>query len=133
MSVRELNPGGTALVSVTTIPANRARQCVDKPTRTAVVKVVPAGVSSQTIVTFTNKLVPGSGYLKVCNVAGSGITEVTDFTYTVGSDTVIVPAGPLPGGYCVVVGKFPFASQTATESIPKGDRVSSSRWLPGLG
>jgi hypothetical protein len=123
VTVKEEFRPGSKLVGVSTIPAGRLVSD-NLSSRTAVVKVVPGNVSTQTIVTFTNKMVPGSGYLKVCNAAGSGVAQGTDITYTIGSTKVSVPAGPAPGGYCVVAGKFAFGSQTVTESIPSGDHVT---------
>jgi hypothetical protein len=124
VTVTEVSRAGPKLVSVSTIPANRLISD-NLSARTAVVKVVPGNVSTETIVTFTNKSVPGSGRLKICKVAGAGITVGTDFSYTVGSQSVTVPAGPAPGGYCEIVGKFKFGTQTITEKIPAGDSVSS--------
>ncbi len=129
VTVRELKRAGSRLVSVTTIPANRLVSD-NLATRTAVVKVVPGGLSTQTVVTFTNKFVPGSGYLKICQVAGKGITVGSDFSFTAGSQKVSVPAGPAPGGYCVIAGKLPFGNLAIVQMIPGEDKVSSIRTAP---
>ena len=71
--------------------------------------------------------------LKICKVAGFGVpvspgNGVPPFRFTVGTKVVSVPAGPPPGGYCVVVGSnYPLGSiVTIKESpIPNGDQVSS--------
>jgi hypothetical protein len=77
------------------------------------------------------------GTLKICKVAGLGVSVGTPFTfnYTVGSasGSVSVPAGPAPGGYCVVVGTFPAGAYKITESIPTGDSVSSITAVPSGG
>jgi hypothetical protein len=124
VTVTEVSRAGSTLVAVATIPVNRLISD-NLPARTAVVKVVPGGVSRETIVTFTNKVKPGTGLVKVCQVAGSGVSVGTNFMFTVGTTPVTVPAGPEPGGYCEIVGKFPFGDQTITQSIPAGDAVSS--------
>lgn len=67
---------------------------------------------------------PG-GTLKVCKVAGPGVTSGTRYTFTAGSTTFTVPAGPAPGGTCVVAPTaFPVgAVVTVKERIPPGDTV----------
>jgi hypothetical protein len=65
------------------------------------------------------------GTLKICKVAGYGIPVGTPFTFTAGTKTVSVPAGPAPGGYCQVVGSAPVGTVgTVTETIPAGDSVT---------
>jgi hypothetical protein len=72
-----------------------------------------------------------TGILKICKVAGTGITVGTSFTFTAGSSTVTVPAGPAPGGTCMVGPSFPVGtSVTVTEMIPAGDTVSSISVAP---
>lgn len=41
--------------------------------------------------------------LKVCKVAGDGVAIGAPFTFDAGGNTVTVPAGPAPKGYCQVV------------------------------
>ncbi len=54
-------------------------------------------------------IVPQVGTFKLCKVAGPGVTVGTLFTFVVRPSNVYfgmpytVPAGPAPGGYCVVV------------------------------
>src|ERR1700674_5005217 len=43
----------------------------------------------------------GGGTLKLCKVAGSGIAPGTPFSFTAGTSSFTVPAGPAPGGTCV--------------------------------
>ena len=68
-----------------------------------------------------------SGFLKVCKVAGPGIAIGTLFNFTAGASTFTVPAGPAPGGTCVVVGAIaPVGSNvTVAEIVPAGNTVSS--------
>jgi hypothetical protein len=66
------------------------------------------------------------GILKVCKVAGLGITIGSSYTFTAGSSTFTVPAGPAPGGYCVVGPSFSVGTNvTISETIPAGNAVSS--------
>lgn len=67
-----------------------------------------------------------TGVVKVCKEAGLGVAVGTPFHFTVGSSTLTVPAGPAPGGYCVVGPSFPVSMVvTVTEVIPAGDFVSA--------
>ena len=78
----------------------------------------PAGVASP-------------GLLKVCKVAGPGIAVGTPFTFTAGSSTFTVPAGPAPGGTCVIGPSFPVGSNvTVAEDVPPGYTVSSIAVAP---
>jgi hypothetical protein len=67
-----------------------------------------------------------TGILKVCKVAGPGIAIGTPFTFTAGSGTFTVPAGPAPGGTCVVGPSFAVGSNvTVAETMQPGITVSS--------
>lgn len=89
--------------------------------------VVNGNVSTETIVTFVNK--PVAGTVKICQVAGPGVSTGTNFSFTnsANSQTAAVPAGPSPGGYCTVLnGTFTGGQQvTITQAIPSGDTVSA--------
>jgi hypothetical protein len=67
------------------------------------------------------------GILKVCKVAGPGITVGETFHFMAISKPFTVPAGPPPGGTCVVVGQnYPVPSGVIVkEQIPPGVTVSS--------
>ncbi|HEV7880956.1 DUF5979 domain-containing protein [Bradyrhizobium sp.] len=68
----------------------------------------------------------GAGILKVCKVAGPGIAIGTPFTFTAGSSTFTVPAGPAPGGTCVVGPSLAVGSNvTVAETMQPGITVSS--------
>jgi len=72
-----------------------------------------------------------TGILKVCKVAGPGIAVGTPFSFTAGSSTFAVPAGPPPGGTCMVGPSFPVGTKiTVAETIPVGDTVSSITVAP---
>jgi hypothetical protein len=130
VTIKEVKRTGFALASVTTMPSARLVS-VNLSTQTAVVKVPAGGVSTETIATFTNKAVTGTGTLKICEAAGSGVAVGTSFTFDVGGKTVTVPAGPAPGGYCVIVGSYSIGSHvTITQHIPTGDTVASIAVAP---
>ncbi len=78
---------------------------------------VKARINGATTVTYTDV---GSGTLKICKVAGMGVSVGTPFTFSYttvsGSGTVTVPAGPAPGGYCVVAGTSRYGAYTVTEN-----------------
>jgi hypothetical protein len=62
-----------------------------------------------------------AGELSVCNVAGTGVDAGTDFTFTVGEASVVVPAGS-----CAAAGVFPAGTHAAvTETVPAGMEVES--------
>lgn len=75
---------------------------------------------------------PAQGQLKVCKVAGPGVEVGTPFTFTAGSaPSFTVPAGPAPGGYCVVGPAFPQGSTvTVSETVPAGVKVSDITVAP---
>ncbi|MEQ1753717.1 MAG: hypothetical protein ABL973_06260 [Micropepsaceae bacterium] len=70
----------------------------------------PAGIISQSASTnlgsATGEGCRADGVLKVCKAAGAGVTVGTLFNFTAGGKSFSVPAGPKPGGYCVVAGTF---------------------------
>jgi hypothetical protein len=70
--------------------------------------------------------VKAEGLLKICKVAGPGVPVGQVFTFTAGSTTVSVPAGPAPGGFCAVGPFLPVGSTvTVTENVPSGIQVSN--------
>jgi hypothetical protein len=76
-----------------------------------------------------------TGRLKVCKVAGPGIPVGTLFIFNAsdpnGSASGVVPAGPAPGGTCVLSRAIAVGTTaTVTETIPAGDTVSSITVAP---
>ena len=74
---------------------------------TAAVTAVSGGVAVETVVNFTNQ--GPTGNLKICKIAGTGVTVGTGFNFTAKStnpaisQSYTVPAGPpTEGGYCIV-------------------------------
>jgi uncharacterized repeat protein (TIGR01451 family) len=71
------------------------------------------------------------GLLKVCKIAGPGIAIGTPFTFTAGSSKFAVPAGPAPGGTCMIGPTFAVGSNvTVDEDVPPGHTVSSITVAP---
>jgi hypothetical protein len=71
------------------------------------------------------------GLLKVCKVAGPGIAIGTPFDFSAGGSTLTVPAGPPPGGTCVVGPSLPVGSAvTVSEFVPAGVTVTGINVAP---
>ena len=122
---------GYPLVNASTQPANRLL-AVDLAGRNATVAVVCGGIASQTVVTFVNKPVTGS--VKVCQIAGPGVAVGTMFTFRNSANTqsVQVPAGPEPGGFCAPFGAA-FAGGTSlvvTQAAVPGTHVTAIAVAP---
>ncbi|MEI9887906.1 MAG: hypothetical protein WDN08_15670 [Rhizomicrobium sp.] len=76
-------------------------------------------------------LLPDSGLLKICKVAGPGVALGTPFVFTAGAAGVTVAAGSGPGGTCVVGPSLPIGSTvTVRETIPSGYGVSAIAVAP---
>lgn len=66
-----------------------------------------------------------TGQIKVCKVAGPGVTVGESFTFGGYGGNVVVAAGPAPGGYCKVVGTFPVGSNVIIDEVlPSNAKVS---------
>jgi hypothetical protein len=84
--------------------------------------VTTASAAPTAMLTQTAEL----GQLKVCKVAGSGVTQGTLFNFRVDGSSYSVPAGPVDrNGYCILAGQYPVNSEvTIEEVIPTGYYVS---------
>ena len=70
-------------------------------------------------------LAQDTSVLKICKEAGEGVEVGTLFTFNVDGQTVTVPAGHAPGGYCAVAGEFrPGSDVNILESLPDGYTVT---------
>ncbi len=123
VTVKEKWIAGYSMVGASTVPTNRLIS-VDKANRTIKVDVVAGDVNKQTVLTVTNKAIPGT--LKVCEVAGAGVAEGTMFSFTnsASTKTISVPAGPAPGGYCAVFPGTYTGKVTVTQAAKTGHPVS---------
>jgi hypothetical protein len=86
---------------------------------------VPAGnVTSQTVVTFTNKVAPPppppTGTLQVCKVAGPGVAIGQEFKFTVGTTATSAKAGA-----CSAPLTLPVGNVTVKETATVGLKVSA--------
>jgi hypothetical protein len=75
-------------------------------------------------------LLPETGQLKICKVAGAGIVPGTMFGFTASTAnsqaTTLVPAGAGPGGTCALGPGFPVGTVVNVgENIPAGDAVTA--------
>ena len=83
-----------------------------------------AGYDDWTCVIHTPKV--ETAQVKICKVAGPGIPVGTTFKFSAGSFSGLVPAGPAPGGYCVLGPSVPVGtSLNVQEGVPPGISVSS--------
>ena len=117
------NPNGQVL-KITVNTTNPAADTVS-------VLVPNSGLETKYVGFQQNCIPPPNGLLKICKVAGPGIAVGTPFTFTAGSSAVTVPAGPAPGGTCVIGPSLPVCTSAAvTETIPSGDAVSNITVAP---
>jgi Ice-binding-like len=124
-TITEVRRAPDYLASCRTDPSSRLISC-DLRAQTATVTVVGGSSAQQTVVIFTNRNHVPTGVIKVCKVAGAGVRVGTLIHFTVNGHAITVPAGPAPGGYCVLAGQLPLGTQaTIIERIPAGEHVSA--------
>jgi hypothetical protein len=128
------------LINITVNPPEANSTAPDLANGTVTVTTSP----SFTEVTFTN-IAPttvNTGQLKICKIAGAQSLAGLMFEFNVvvaGSNqtypSVFVPAGPGPGGYCVVdASTFPISTAvTVTEASLPGTTVTSIAVTPTVG
>jgi hypothetical protein len=122
VTVIETGDAATYVVSITSVPAGSLLSS-DLGSATATVAVAAGDVSTESIVTF----VDSPSVLKICKVAGDPSLLGQDYTFTANSASVTVPAGPPPGGTCVIVPGIYRAGTTVNiaENVVPGTAVSS--------
>ena len=128
------------LINITVNPPGASSQPPNLATGTVVLTTGPGF----TEVTYTN-IAPttgNTGQIKICKVAGDQKVSGTMFKFDLsvpGSTqtypSVFVPAGPAPGGYCVVeASTFPIGTHvTVTEAPQTGTRVTAIAVTPSAG
>jgi hypothetical protein len=94
--VTETLPAGIVLTGVSTLPNAGLLVSTNLASGTATVTVL---ANAQTTVTFID-VVPTTGFIQVCKVAGAGIAVGTNFTFNFVGTTITVPAGATPGSSC---------------------------------
>jgi hypothetical protein len=126
-TVNQVRRNGITMTNCSTKPRDRLVECDPQQSR-AIARVPVGGVSNETMLIFTERVTEANpvGAIKVCNIAGNGVAEGTNFNYTVGGRKVTVPAGPAnQGGYCKVVQNFNQGDDvTVTEAAASGTHVS---------
>jgi uncharacterized repeat protein (TIGR01451 family) len=106
-----LNAGQSFCTVTVTVTSNTAATYANGPRNVTTIGLDPP---LQTTITFT----PPPGSLKVCKVAGPGVAVGTIFSFTAGMSQLEVPAGPGPGGYCVMALRtFPLNSLILVQEL----------------
>jgi hypothetical protein len=113
--VTEMPSMGTTLSAIGVVPLDR-QGAVDLSAGTVNVSIGPG----LTEVDFTNTA-GGVGLLKVCKIAGSGITPGTRFSFVSGATSFMVPAG-----YCVQNGLFPVGTVVSVTELSSPTAVASA-------
>jgi len=118
--VTEVARAGFVLEAVTAAPAARLT-ATDLAAGKATVTVVAGGAADQTIVTFKNKKAPPvTGTVKVCKIAGPGVTAGQEFSFTVGGTQTSAKAGS-----CSLPITLPVGDVTVKENVPAGFEVTA--------
>jgi hypothetical protein len=95
--------GGAALASGTLNTPTAFSSSGLQPGLNTLTFVVTDTALSRTALTYAATVTWDTcrGGVKVCKVAGPGVKAETPYTFTAGGQSVIVNAGPAPGGHCV--------------------------------
>jgi len=126
--IAETLPNGTVMTAVSTLPSAGLLVASDLAAGTATVTVIPG---AQTIATFTDAVAPTTGSLLICKVAGTGIVDGTNFTFSVAGTPVTVPAGPAPAGSCGGLLPLPAGPVLVAETVPIGMQLTAVSATPG--
>jgi hypothetical protein len=129
VTILETLPSGTALTDVTTLPGG---SLVSSNLAAGSATVVVNG-GGQTIATFldtTIPVLPNTGFLQICKVAGAGVAVGTPFNFSVAGTSVTVLAGPAPGGSCSAPLVMPVGATLIAETPSSGTGLSSVTTLP---
>lgn len=123
VTVSEVQRADTRVAGIATAPASRLVR-TDLAGGTAQVEILAGNLAPPVTVTFTNEL--QTGQVKVCKVAGTGVTLGAPFSFSVASQTVSVPAGS-----CALAGSFPIGTLvTVAEAVPAGMHVAAINVAP---
>jgi hypothetical protein len=115
VTVAEAPSAGTRVSAISVLPVDRQR-AIDLAGGTVTVAIG----TGLTEVDFTNAA-GGSGLLKTCKIAGSGITPGTRFSFMIGGVGFVVPAG-----YCVQNGLFPIGTAVSITELFSPATVASA-------
>ncbi len=128
--ILETLPSGTTLTNITTLP-DGSLVSSNLAAGSATVTVNGGG---QTIATFLDAVIPvlpSTGFLQICKVAGAGVAVGTPVTFSVAGTPVTVLAGPAPGGSCSAPLVMPVGATLIAETPSPGTALSSVTTLPG--
>jgi Ice-binding-like len=127
--ILETLPPGTTLASVTSLPDGSLVNS-NLAAGSATVTVNGGG---QTIATFLDTIIPvlpGTGFLQICKVAGAGIAVGTPFAFSVAGNPVTVLAGPAPGGSCSAPLVMPVGAAFIAETASPNTVMTAVTTLP---
>lgn len=127
--ILETLPSGTSLTDITTLP-NGLLVASNLAAGSATVTVNGGG---QTIVTFLDTVIPvlpRTGFLQICKVAGAGVAVGTPVTFTIAGNPITVLAGAAPGGSCSAPLVMPVGAILVAETASPGTALSSVTTLP---
>jgi hypothetical protein len=127
--VFETLPPGTTLTAVSSLPSGS----LVNSNLAAGAATLTVNNGGQTIATFLDTIVPvlpGSGFLQVCKVAGAGVAVGTPFTFDVAGNPLTVLAGPAPGGSCSPPLALPVGAVLLAETATPGTVLTSVTTLP---
>ncbi len=128
--ILESLPSGTTLTDISTLPAGSLVSS-NLAAGSAIVTVNGGG---QTIATFLDAVIPvlpGTGFLRICKVAGAGVAVGMPFTFRVAGNPLTVLAGPAPGGSCSAPLVMPVGAILIAETPSPGTALSSVSTSPG--
>jgi len=111
--VTETLPAGTVLTGVSTLPSAGLLVSSNLALGMATVTVL---ANAQTTVTFID-VVPFTGSIQVCKVAGAGVAVGTNFTFNLVGTTFTLPAGATAGSSCSPALLAPVGPVVITETI----------------
>ncbi len=127
--ILETLPSGTTLAAVTALPGGSLVGS-NLAAGSATVTVNGGG---QTIATFLDTIIPvlpGTGFLQICKVAGAGVAVGTPFNFSVAGNTATVLAGPAPVGSCSAPLVMPVGAVFLAETASPGTVMTSVTTLP---
>ena len=128
--IQETLPSGTTLTDISTLPSGSLVSS-NLAAGSATVTVNGGG---QTIATFLDTVIPvlpNTGFLQICKVAGAGVAVGTPVIFSVAGNPITVLAGPAPGGSCSAPLVMPVGAALIAESPSAGTALSSVTTLPG--
>jgi len=128
--VMETLPSGTTLTGVTTLPSGLLVSS-NLATGSATVTVIAGGQTFATFLDTVTSVLPSTGFLQICKVAGAGVAVGTPVTFSVAGSPVTVLAGPAPGGSCSAPLIVAAGATLIAESAYAGTALSSVTTLPG--